>query len=133
MSATRRATRRSIRSFRALFLRDMVGTDYVSAGFTFGQGSFNALDVTDPAEPMRTFSVGPPAPGSNEAVLERVSVKDYYLDLRSAPVAARTWLGVARPTRNIGNAWPAEPEQVRLVSSYDVLIHLHRVTAAGLL
>ncbi|WP_433570922.1 erythromycin esterase family protein [Streptomyces sp. CA-251247] len=115
------------------FLRDMVGTDYVSAGFTFGQGSFNALDVTDPAEPMRTFSVGPPAPGSNEAVLERVSVKDYYLDLRSAPTAARTWLGVARPTRNIGNAWPAEPEQVRLVSSYDVLIHLHRVTAAGLL
>jgi erythromycin esterase len=112
------------------FLREMVGDDYVSVGFTFGRGSFNALDLTDPAEPLRTFSVGPPAPGSNEHTLERVAPHDYYLDLRTAPRAARAWLGATRPSRDIGNAWPAEPEPLRLATSYDVLIHLHRVTAA---
>ncbi|MCX4822006.1 erythromycin esterase family protein [Streptomyces sp. NBC_01142] len=112
------------------FLRDMIGDEYISAGFTFGQGSFNALDVTDPAEPIRRFEVGPPERGSNEHTLERVSRRDYYLDMRTAPAAARNWLGVVRQTRNIGNAWPAEEEPVRLAASYDVLIHLHRVTAA---
>ncbi|WP_405890906.1 erythromycin esterase family protein [Streptomyces sp. NBC_00133] len=112
------------------FIRDMIGNAYVGAGFTFGQGSFNALDVTEPAEPIRTFRVGPPQPGSNEQILERVSRPDYYLDMRSAPAAARAWLGVVRKTRNIGNAWPVEPEPVRLAPSYDVLIHLHRINAA---
>ncbi|WP_308307677.1 erythromycin esterase family protein [Streptomyces sp. ISL-10] len=112
------------------FLREMVGDAYVSVGFTFGRGSFNALDTTDPAEPLRTFSVGAPEPGSNEDTLRRVARKDYYLDMRTAPRAAREWLGVTRPTRDIGNAWPAEPEPVRLVTSYDLLVHLHRVAAA---
>lgn len=112
------------------FLREMVGDDYVSVGFTFGRGSFNALDLTDPAEALRTFSVGRPARGSNEHTLERVAPNDYYLDLRTAPPAARAWLGGTRPSRDIGNAWPAGPEPLRLLSSYDVLIHLHRVSAA---
>ncbi|MFF8954670.1 erythromycin esterase family protein [Streptomyces sp. NPDC014894] len=113
------------------FIRDMIGDAYVSAGFTFGRGSFNAKDLGDPpAEPVREFSVGPPEPGGNEETLERVAREDYFLDMRTAPRAAREWLNVARTTRNIGNAWPADPEQVRLGTSYDVLIHLHRVTAA---
>jgi erythromycin esterase len=112
------------------FLRDMIGDAYVSAGFTFGQGSFNALDVTDPAEPIRRFEVGPPEQGTNEHTLERVSRRDYYLDMRTAPAAAREWLDVVRQTRSIGNEWPAETEPTRLAATYDVLIHLHRVTAA---
>ncbi|MFE3020176.1 hypothetical protein [Streptomyces sp. NPDC059256] len=39
------------------FLRDLVGDVYVNVGFTFGQGFLRALDLTDPAEPVRTFSV----------------------------------------------------------------------------
>ncbi|MGW7366036.1 erythromycin esterase family protein [Streptomyces sp. NPDC054841] len=113
------------------FLRDMMGAAYVSVGFTFGQGSFNALDTTDPAEPIRRFSVGPMPAGSNEHTLERVSGRDYYLDLRTAPGAARKWLSEVRPTRSIGNSWPAEPDPVRLGTSYDLLIHLHRVTASN--
>ncbi|MFC7306877.1 erythromycin esterase family protein [Streptomyces monticola] len=116
------------------FLRELVGDGahggYVSIGFTFGQGSFNANDLTDPKEPIRTFTVGPAAQGSNERTLERVARGDYYLDLRTAPAAARAWLGVARPTRSIGTAWPAEPEPVRLGATFDVLVHLHRITAA---
>ncbi|MET7620701.1 erythromycin esterase family protein [Streptomyces sp. NPDC005408] len=112
------------------FIRDMIGNDYVSAGFTFGQGTFNALDLNDPAEPIRTFRVGPPEPGGNEEILEKASRRDYYLDMRTAPPVARDWLNVVRQTRNIGNAWPVGTEPVRLGATYDVLIHLHLVRAA---
>ncbi|MFV5997174.1 erythromycin esterase family protein [Streptomyces sp. NPDC056231] len=115
------------------FLRDMVGDDYLTAGFTFGQGSFNANDMTDPAEPVRVFSVGPLEPGSNEHTLNAVSPGDYYLDLRTTPAPARAWLAEPRPTRFIGTAWPTEPLPVRLAPSFDVLFHLHRITAADLL
>ncbi|MEU5402474.1 erythromycin esterase family protein [Streptomyces sp. NPDC005963] len=115
------------------FLRDMIGDAYVNVGFTFGRGSFRALDLTDPAEPVRTFTVGPPEPGSAEVVLERVSRRNYSIDLRSAPSAARTWLNEARPVRSIGAGWPDPPQAVRLAPSYDVLIHLPRITPAHLL
>ena len=113
------------------FLREQIGADYVNIGFTFGQGSFNALDLTDPGEPIRVFSVGPTPAGNNEELLERVSDQDYYLDLRTAP--GRTWLDEARPTRAIGTSWPEDPKAVNLARSFDILIHLHRVTAADLL
>ncbi|MER5769411.1 erythromycin esterase family protein [Streptomyces sp. NPDC001985] len=115
------------------FLREMVGDSYVSAGFTFGQGSFNARDLEAPGEPFREFSVGPPEPGSNEDTLRRVAPEDWFLDLRTAPGAAGAWLNAARPTFDIGNAWPAPTSRIRLRTAYDVLIHLHRVTAAELL
>lgn len=115
------------------FIREMVGADYVSIGTTFGQGSFNALDLTDAEEPIREFSVGPTPSSSNEAILERVSDRDYYVDLRTTTGAARAWLEVARPTRSIGTVWPEEPRPVALARSFDVLIHLHRIAAADLL
>ncbi|MEU5433412.1 erythromycin esterase family protein [Streptomyces sp. NPDC020719] len=112
------------------YLRELVGTAYTAIGFTFGQGSFNAMDLNDPAEPIRRFTVGPMPPGSNEEVLERVSPRDYYLDMRTVPAAAKKWLDAFRPTRFIGNSWPEPIDQVRLGASFDVLVHLHRVTAA---
>ncbi|MFI6209040.1 erythromycin esterase family protein [Streptomyces sp. NPDC051041] len=115
------------------FIRQMVGAEYTNIGYTFGQGSFNAMDLTDPQEPYRRFSVGPLGAGSNEEVLERVSRRDYYVDLRAVPEPARGWLTAKRPTRSIGNAWPEDPYRTSLGRQYDVLIHLHRVTAADLL
>ncbi|MFH8618519.1 erythromycin esterase family protein [Streptomyces sp. NPDC017979] len=115
------------------FIRDAIGRGYVSVGFTFGRGSFNASDLTDPAEPIREFTVGPAGPGSNEEVLERVARRDYYLDLRTAPAAARAWADHARPTRSIGTAWPVPADSTRLLGTYDVLAHLPRITAADLI
>ncbi|MFJ8231136.1 erythromycin esterase family protein [Streptomyces sp. NPDC094448] len=112
------------------FIRDLVGSAYLCAGFTFGRGSFNAMDLDDPAEPIRRFSVGPAGPGSNEETLERVRPGNYYIDMRTAAPSARRWLGRTRPTRSIGNSWPDEPLDTDLLSSYDVLIHLPRITAA---
>ncbi|WP_063732985.1 erythromycin esterase family protein [Streptomyces sp. RTd22] len=115
------------------FLRETVGAAYVNIGYTFGRGSFNAMDLTDPEESYRRFSVDPLGAGSNEEVLERVSRRDYYLDLRAVPEPARDWLLTKRLTRSIGNAWPEDPYQTSLGRQFDVLIHLHRVTAADLL
>ncbi|GLF96194.1 erythromycin esterase family protein [Streptomyces yaizuensis] len=115
------------------FIRDMIGDRYANVGFTFGRGSFNALDTADPAEPMREFSVAGPAPGGSEETLERVADHDYYLDLRTAPAVAQRWLNRHRPVWSIGNSWPEQARPQRLATGYDVLVHLRRVTASELL
>ncbi|GAB2886384.1 hypothetical protein GCM10027074_63540 [Streptomyces deserti] len=111
------------------FLRDRLGKGYVSVGFTFYRGSFNA---TGPDENTQRFTLGPAGPGSNERTLDRVGHRDYVVDLRTAPSPARAWLREARPTRSIGTVYPEAEHDIALARSYDVLIHLHRVEAAQL-
>jgi erythromycin esterase len=112
------------------FLRDRLGSGYVSVGFTFHHGSFNAEDENDQ---LGTFTVGPAAAGSNEYAVDKVAPSDYLLDMRSAPAAARAWLAEPRPTRSIGTAWPQPDRPIALGRTHDILIHLHRVRAAHLL
>ncbi|QYN38114.1 erythromycin esterase family protein [Pseudonocardia sp. DSM 110487] len=112
------------------FLRDRLGAGYVSVGFTFHHGSFNAEDENDQ---LGTFAVSPAGAGSNEYVLDEVALRDYLLDLRSAPAAARAWLAEPRATRSIGTAWPQPDRPIALGRTHDILIHLHRVQAAHLL
>jgi erythromycin esterase len=112
------------------FLRDRLGTRYVSIGFTFHHGSFNAQDENDE---MGTFTVGPAAPGSNEYTLDKVAPRDYLLDMRDVSAQARAWLGQPRPTRAIGTGWPESDKLIALGEAHDILIHLHHVRAARLL
>ncbi|MEV0276001.1 erythromycin esterase family protein [Streptomyces sp. NPDC050610] len=112
------------------FLRDRLGDDYLSARLTFDAGSFNATAASGTGTAV--YTVGPAERGSNEYTLDQVPFRDYFLDMRTAPAAARAWLGEARPTRNIGTAYPDTPRMTALGSSCDLLIHLHRVTASRL-
>ncbi|MFJ8712171.1 erythromycin esterase family protein [Streptomyces violaceus] len=115
------------------FLRDRLGSGYVSIGLTFGRGSFKA---TDPEETrMLTHTVGPARPGSNEHTLDQVRYDRYFLDLRTAPGAVRPWLAVARPTRSVGTAYPEERNwfDIALGRCFDVLIHQDRVRDVDLL
>ncbi|MET9178584.1 erythromycin esterase family protein [Kitasatospora aureofaciens] len=111
-------------------LRDALGAGYVSIGFTFGGGSF--LTGTDPfAGNWQSTTVPPATLGMNEYLLDRVRPRDYYLDLRQAPPAARTWLDTAHPTYDAGTTFSRDPlPTLALGAGYDVLIHLHRVRAA---
>ncbi|MFF2080246.1 erythromycin esterase family protein [Kitasatospora sp. NPDC058162] len=111
-------------------LREALGAGYVSIGCTFGSGSF--LTEADPfADDWRSTTVPPATLGMNEYLLDRVRPRDYYLDLRQAPPAARTWLATARPTYDAGTTFTSTPlPTLALGGSYDVLIHLHRVRAA---
>jgi erythromycin esterase len=110
------------------FLRDLLGSRYVSAGFTFDHGSFNAQDEE---ERWKTFTLGPAEPGSNEHTLDRVRYRDFIVDTRRGP--AKEWLMQSRPTRSFGLAYPDEVRSTALGVAYDLVIHLHRTTAAGLL
>ena len=113
------------------YLRETLGNRYVAVGLSFDHGSFNSLDINDGV--MRTFTIGPAAPGNNEHTLDQVPYRDYFLDLRSLPRATKEWLAVPRPTRDIGTAYPFPDSQVALAASYDLLIHLNQVKAADLL
>ncbi|MFD9334485.1 erythromycin esterase family protein [Streptomyces sp. NPDC060028] len=114
-------------------LRDKLGKNYVSIGSTFDQGSFNAFGEDGR---LRPFTVGPAKPGSNEYTLDKVRHRDYVLDLRTTPPAARSWLATARPTWIIGGSYPGQNGsefQIALAQSHDIVIHLHRISAARFL
>ncbi|GAA4963069.1 hypothetical protein GCM10023238_33040 [Streptomyces heliomycini] len=65
------------------FLRDTLGGDYVSIGFTFHSGAFKAFGTEDNV--IRTYRVDAARPGSNEYTLDRARQRDYVLDLRTVP------------------------------------------------
>ncbi|CAL9650395.1 putative protein (plasmid) [Streptomyces sp. enrichment culture] len=114
------------------FLREQLGAGYLSVGLTFDRGSFNAFDQDGAA---RRFTVGPAAPGTAEHTLDRVRFRDFVVDLRNAPTAARTWLAAPHTVKNIGATYPgiADAPQIRLAEAHDVVIHLHQVEAARML
>ncbi|MFI9230917.1 erythromycin esterase family protein [Streptomyces rimosus] len=114
------------------FLREQLGGGYLSVGLTFDHGSFNAFGQDGG---VHRFTVGPAAPGTAEHTLDRVRHRDYVVDLRNAPAAARTWLATPHTVKNIGATYPgiADAPQIRLTDSHDVVIHLHRVQAARIL
>ncbi|MFJ2590925.1 erythromycin esterase family protein [Streptomyces sp. NPDC087538] len=111
------------------FLRDTMGRSYLPIGSTFNQGSFLSKEDAVGGE-WKKYTVGTAGPGRNEHTLDQVRYRDFYLDLRTAPAAARTWLNVARPTLGVGTQFPVEPRDVALAKSFDVLIHLHEVREA---
>ncbi|AHH97333.1 hypothetical protein GCM10010174_72790 [Kutzneria viridogrisea] len=111
------------------FLRDTMGADYLAIGLTFNQGSFLSKDAALGGD-WKKFTVGAAEPGTNEYTLDQVRYRNYYLDLRNAPAAARAWLDLARPTRNIGTMYPVDPADLALARAFKVLIHLHEVREA---
>ncbi|WP_367125410.1 erythromycin esterase family protein [Streptomyces phytohabitans] len=113
------------------FLRERLGAEYVNVGLTFGRGRINALPDPAAREP-ETYAVPPAPAGYGEHTLDRVRRRDLVLDLRTATGAARAWLEAPRPVRSYGLYWSAEAPVTDLAASYDVLVHLRRVTAAHL-
>ncbi|MEU2899002.1 erythromycin esterase family protein [Streptomyces sp. NPDC001273] len=109
-------------------LRDSLGGEYVSIGFSFHSGAFKAFGTDDNV--IRTHRVDAARPGSNEHTLDRARQRDLFLDMRTAPRLVRTWLAEPRPTWNIGAGWPDPTEyRVALGEAHDVLIHLNEVEA----
>ncbi|MGY5128215.1 erythromycin esterase family protein [Streptomyces nigrescens] len=108
------------------FLRDKLGTRYVSISMTFDRGSFNATGADGR---VRAHTVGPAKPSSNEYALDRVRHRDYVLDLRTVPPAARAWLATARSTRSIGTEYPGPgvESQIALARSHDIVVRPRQV------
>ncbi|MFD0151112.1 erythromycin esterase family protein [Streptomyces sp. NPDC055721] len=114
-------------------LRDRLGNGYAAIGFSFASGSFLTKDASLDGD-WKPVTVPAARPGMNEHVLDRVGYRDFYLDLRAAPGAARAWLDRARPVYDAGSTFTPDPlPTLALGRAYDVLIHLHRVRAADTL
>jgi erythromycin esterase len=111
------------------FLRDTMGKNYLPIGFTFNQGSFLSKDAALGGD-WKKFTVDAAEAGRNEHTLDQVRYRDFYLDVRKAPAAARAWLNVARPTLSVGTQFPEKPRDTAIAKSYDVVIHLHEVREA---
>ncbi|MEU6106763.1 erythromycin esterase family protein, partial [Streptomyces flaveolus] len=114
------------------FLREQLGRGYLSVGLTFDRGSFNALGQDGG---VHRFAVGPATPGTAEHTLDRVRYRDFLVDLRDTPAAARAWLAAPHTVKNIGATYPgiADAPQIRLAQTHDVVIHLQQVEAAHML
>ncbi|MGW6244611.1 erythromycin esterase family protein [Streptomyces roseolus] len=114
-------------------LRERLVRDYAAIGFTFAAGSFLTKDTSLDGD-WKPVTVPAAVPGMNEHTLDQVGHRDFYLDLRTAPAAARAWLDRARPVYDAGSTFTPHPlPSLALGRSYDILIHLHRVRAADVL
>ncbi|MFG1708536.1 erythromycin esterase family protein [Nonomuraea sp. M3C6] len=125
-------------------LRERLADRFVTVGTSFDQGGYNFLidkgecpEGSLPAERPLTCKGSVAAAGAdyNEYVLDQVRHRDFILDTRTAPRAARDWLAESRPTRLIGGGFwsPDQATKVALGKSFDIVIHLHKVKAATLL
>ncbi|MGB7846316.1 MAG: erythromycin esterase family protein, partial [Candidatus Acidiferrum sp.] len=114
-------------------LRKIYGAEMVVCGFSFDEGSFQAIER---GKGLRQFTVGPAAPGSLDAALAAPGIPLYAIDLRSAPSsgAVGEWLNAPQLMRSIGAVYneslpgafvgPVSPH------SFDVLFFVNRTTAA---
>lgn len=110
------------------YLRERLGSGYVSVGLTFDHGH---AGYPIPAPP-RQFA---------EAALGGVDTEAFLLDLRSpdVPPAVRAWRDTPAPTRLIGPTYdPADNAAYQLAGGslaewFDLLIHHQVVTDAGFL
>ncbi|WP_147339392.1 erythromycin esterase family protein [Actinomadura spongiicola] len=113
-------------------IREQIGRGYVSVGFTFYRGGFNASPPG--GGPFREVVVGPAPANYNESTLDKVRYRDFVFDTRTVAPVARAWLGQSRPAYDFGTEYPDSfNSTVALGTFYDVVIHLHRVRAARLL
>ncbi|MFF5155555.1 erythromycin esterase family protein [Streptomyces sp. NPDC000348] len=117
-------------------LRRRLGGGYLAVGLSFDRGAVHATaqGLQNPADDdVQRFEVEPAAPGSVEHTLDRVSHRDWYADLRTAPPAARAWLDVTRPKREIGTDFPPPGDHVSLLRSADLVVHLHEIRPSRVL
>ena len=81
-------------------LREMYGAAMVVFGFSFGEGSFQAM--TQGGGGLKTFTVPLLPPDSLDAMLASAGLPIFALDLRNAPA----WLRESRRARQIGAVYP---------------------------
>jgi len=117
-------------------LREMLGPAMVTFGFSFAQGTFNAVGVS-PYTPLGPHTVGAPKYDSYEEYFAAAAVPRFFLDLRNRSALPDTpsWLPGPRSARSIGSMYAdASPDdyyyQARLPTEFDVVIFLDRTTAA---
>jgi len=116
-------------------LRKMYGGQMVVFGYSFNQGSFQAISQERGA--LRDFTVPPAPAGSLDATLAASGIPLFALDLRAAPKTGPVaeWLQTGHATRSIGAGYPENSPDTYLVrqvapETYDALLFVEKTTAA---
>jgi len=97
-------------------LRRFYGKDYYALGFSFNQGTFQAMEA-QPQDPMKrmlvSFTANPAPAGSIDWFLGQTGVKNFIVDFRSSRKNAELdeWLTAPRPMRSIGSMYGPGFEQ----------------------
>ena len=109
--------------------------DFVTIGFAFGQGGFQAIvdDQSDNAR-LDAVTVGPPPSGSLDAILMEISHGPaLLLDLRALSSNLREWLGRERISREVGAVFSGAGEMHARVfpgARYDAIAFVRHTSRA---
>jgi|GEM_PF-3824609 len=123
-------------------LRDHLEDDYVTMGFAFNTGSFNAIEIFNSGAygNLRSMSVLPIMPDSHEHILTSFDEPRYFLDTRvdtSSP--AYEWLNRDLFLRTIGAVYNVEAQEeqfafrARLQEAFNVIIYFDDTSPTVLL
>jgi erythromycin esterase-like protein len=110
-------------------LRRMYGSEMVVFGFSFNEGSFQAIPQGGGA--LKNFTVPPAPAGSLDATLAAARLPLFALDLRAAPA----WFRQTHGSRQIGAVYP-EGESYALIAdivapdAYDAVMFVESTTVA---
>jgi erythromycin esterase len=115
-------------------LRGMYGDRMVVFGFSFNQGSFQAVSQQSG---LKDFTVPPAPAGSLDATLAASGIPLLALDLRAAPKTGPVaeWFQTAHATRSIGAVYPENSPYAMMANqvapeAFDVLLFVEKTTAA---
>jgi|GEM_PF-291911 len=117
-------------------LRRKLGDAMVVFGFSFNQGSFQAIDGSPRARGLTDFSVGPAPEGSLDETLARTRYPIAAFDLRGAPVGpVGDWLAAPHKTRSIGALYSdslsdAYFQKALVTQNYDAILFVEHTSAA---
>lgn len=112
------------------------GAAYVTFGFAFDEGSFQAVDAGKDHRGLVPFTVPSAPPGSLDHTLARAQIPLFALDLRGAPQGpVQDWLSRASFSRSIGAIFDGsvvDYEMYPLVPNrhFDALLFVQKTAAA---
>jgi erythromycin esterase len=114
-------------------LRETWGKAFVSIGFTFGEGSFFALDWQKrPSNVSGIFSVGRAQRGTFDGDLAMAGFEAFVVDLRQAPEPIAGWLRSPQSMHHIGGRFlgPEQSfEKYVPTRDFDAIIYVDKVSA----
>ncbi|HVS01034.1 MAG TPA: erythromycin esterase family protein, partial [Thermoanaerobaculia bacterium] len=110
-----------------------LGKDYLSIGFLFHHGAFQAIDQAGYG--LKELTIGPPSAGTLENTFERAGLPLCLLDLRRLPPsgAVAEWFGRPQVMREIGSTFSSEADmatEVVLPDQYEAVIYIETTTRA---
>jgi erythromycin esterase len=118
-------------------LRRMYGQEMVVCGFSFYEGSFQAVSALGLGHWLQDFVVGPSPPDTLDSALAETGLPLFAIDLRSASTqdAVHRWLEIAHRMRTIGAVYnellPSSTYLPEIIpGTFDVIFFVKRTTPA---